>query len=86
MYHTGCLNNHINNGEIAKAIIDPKETYFENHVIVAQIAAIEKPTRGFRAIIVPTPEATDFPPVNPRNIERLCPNKTAIAAITGVKP
>ena len=36
--------------------------------------------------MVPTPEATDFPPVNLRNTDLLCPKITATAANTGKRP
>ena len=44
------------------------------------------PTCQFNARIVPTPDATDFPPVKFKNIDLLCPRITATAAITGNKP
>ncbi len=86
MYAKGALKIHIKSGEIASAIIEPTETYLVKKVITAQIAAIMSPTCQFRARIVPTPDATDFPPVNLRKIDLLCPKITAIAANTGNKP
>ena len=66
--------------------MEPKETYFETYVITAQTAAIIKPTCQLSARIVPTPDATDLPPVNFKNIDLLCPIITATAASTGSKP
>ena len=86
MYPIGCLNPHIRKGVRAKAIMEPSETYFENQVIVAQITAVMSPTGNDRARIVPTPDATDLPPVNPKNMDLLWPKSTPMAAITGVIP
>ena len=79
-------NNVIKTGAIEIAITEPKETYLDKYVITPQIAAIIKPTGQQRAKIVPTPVATDFPPVNPKKIDLLCPRIAAIAAKTGDKP
>lgn len=86
MYPKGCLKAHIRKGDRANAIMEPKDTYFDIHVITAQIRATHIPTSGFKASIVPTPDATDFPPVKFKNIDLLCPKRTNIAAITGVSP
>ena len=45
--------------------------------MILQTAAIDKPTIQFNARIVPTPEATDFPPwqVELRNEELKCTTK-----------
>ena len=86
IYATGAWNAHIINGDSARAIIEPNDTYLEKKVITAQIAAITSPTCQFNAKIVPTPDATDFPPVNFKKIDLLCPNITATAASTGKSP
>lgn len=44
------------------------------------------PTGNESAKIVPTPDATDFPPVKPKKIDLLCPIRTNAAAITAVMP
>ena len=62
MYAIGAWKKYIIKGEIINAIIEPTETYFVVYVIIAQTTAIIAPTIQFRARIVPTPEATDFPP------------------------
>ena len=82
----GFLKKYINIGEIQSAIIEPKETYLLIYVMIPQIKAIDSPTKGFKAKIVPTPEATDFPPLNWRNIGLEWPIITNIAAITGNSP
>ena len=86
MYAIGALKAHIIKGDSARAIIEPTETYLVKNVTTAQIAAIINPTCQFSARIVPTPDATDFPPVNFKNIDLLCPKITAIAANTGKSP
>ena len=74
-YQTGNTNNATvlnlitENDSEYLAII--KDTYLENQVIVPQTAAVIKPTGKDNASIVPTPDATDFPPVKPKNKERL---------------
>lgn len=55
-------------------------------MISAHTRAIVSPAAQFKAIIVPTPEATDFPPLNCRNTDLLCPRITAIEASTGANP
>ena len=74
------------NGDNASAIIDPSDTYFEIYVIAAQIAAIIKPTCQLRANMVPTPDATDLPPVKFKKIDLECPNITAMDDTTGNNP
>ena len=86
MYAIGCLNKYIKTGESASAIIDPNETYFEIYVIIDHIIAIIIPTGKQSARIVPTPEATDLPPLKFKNTGLLCPSKTAMALRTGAKP
>ena len=71
MYATGEPKKYIINGDIASAIIEPTETYFVVYVIVPQISAIIKPAIQLSARIVPTPDATDFPPLNPKNTDLL---------------
>lgn len=71
IYPAGCLNAHIKNGVQANAIMEPNDTYFDVQVIVPQIAAVISPTGRDKASIVPTPEATDFPPVKPKNTDLL---------------
>ena len=66
----------INMGVRDIAIIDPSETYFVKKVTIPQTTAVIIPTGNERASIVPTPVATDFPPVNPKNTDLLCPIKT----------
>ena len=51
-----------------------------------QITAMLNPTGNESAKIVPTPDATDFPPVKPKKIDLLCPIRTNAAAITAVMP
>lgn len=67
-------------------MMEPKETYLEKYVIIDQARAIISPTCQFSANIVPTPDATDFPPENLRKIDLLCPKITAIAHKTGINP
>ena len=86
MYAIGALKAHMIKGDSARAIIEPTETYLVKNVTTAQIAAIINPTCQFSARIVPTPDATDFPPVNFKNTDLLCPKITAIAANTGKSP
>ena len=86
MYASGEPRKYIINGERASAIIEPTETYLVVYVIVPQITAIISPATQLRARIVPTPDATDFPPLNPKNIDLLCPIITNIEAITGAIP
>ena len=50
------------------------------------MTAIISPACQLSASIVPTPDATDFPPVNLRNMDLECPRITAIAANTGRSP
>ena len=71
MYAIGALNKYIKNGDISNAMIEPTETYFVVYVIIAQTRAITAPTIQSRASIVPTPDATDFPPLNPRKQDLL---------------
>ena len=66
MYAIGALKKYIINGDKIKAIIEPTETYFVEYVIIAQTIAIIAPTCQFKARIVPTPEATDLPPLKLR--------------------
>ena len=55
----------ISNGDSINAITEPKETYLVKRIINNQIAAQIQPTCGQIAINVPTPVATDLPPVKP---------------------
>lgn len=66
--------------------MEPKETYLEKYVMVPHITAINNPICQLKARIVPTPDATDFPPENFRKMDLLCPKITAIAHKTGIKP
>ena len=54
--------------------------------MLAQITAIVNPTNIFKASIVPTPDATDFPPLNCKKIGLECPNITKIEAETARIP
>ena len=68
------------------AIIEPKDTNLliltiDNHRIAKTIAHCQ-----FRARIVPKPEATHFPPVNPKKIDLLSQIRTATADKTGIIP
>ena len=51
-----------------------------------QTAAIIKPACQFKAIKVPTPDATDLPPVKFKNTDLLCPKIAQTAAKTGRTP
>ena len=82
----GLLKQYIKTGESDNAIIEPSETYFEIYVITPQITAIDKPANIFKAKIVPTPDATDFPPLNCKNTGLECPTITKIDAITANSP
>lgn len=86
IYAAGECKKYIITGEIERAIIEPAETYFEKYVIVPQIAAIIKPATQLRARIVPTPDATDLPPLKFKKQDLLCPIITETAAITGIMP
>ena len=86
MYAIGAPAKYIMKGDNKSAIIEPTETYFVVYVITAHIAAIISPTAQFRANIVPTPDATDFPPLNCKKMDLLCPTITATDAATGAKP
>lgn len=54
--------------------------------MIPQISAIKSPTCQQSASMVPTPDATDFPPVKPRKIDFECPINTATAASTASIP
>ena len=71
MYAIGALNAHIINGDKINAIIEPTETYLVKKVTIDHTSAMIKPTCQLSAKIVPTPDATDFPPVNLRKIDLL---------------
>lgn len=86
IYAIGACKKYIIKGESDNAIIDPTETYLVEYVIIPHTMAIINPAIQLRARIVPTPDATDFPPLNCKNIDLLCPIITAIAAIIGAIP